>query len=145
MYCYKCGTKNFDQSNFCYKCGRNISYLKKKKNSKPCSANFLKLFAYNSLIKSKNKYRNAYLVIVSAVLSVFFVTNLSVNFKHTLKYALSTLSQQNNTTFAITKAQTELAFRDVWCYVFLNIGFIFIIVCDIIIFLYTLGIKNTQK
>lgn len=146
MYCYKCGTKNFNRANFCYKCGTNISHLKNKNVIKPYTNNFLKLYAYNKIIRSKNKYRNAFFLVASAVLSVFFITNLSANFHSTLKYALSTLSSQKaNTTFALAKAQTELAFRDVWCYILLNLGFIFIFVCDIIIFLYTMNIKNKKK
>lgn len=146
MYCYKCGTKNHNSVNFCYKCGVSLSHLKKKKNIKLCSANFLKLFAYNKLIRSKNKYRNAYLLVASAVLSTFFVTTLGCNFKYTLNYALSTLPLYKiDTTFALTKAQSELAFRDVWCYIILSLAFGFIILCDTLIFIYTMRIKNNQK
>lgn len=146
MYCYKCGTKNFNRANFCYKCGTNISHLKNKNVIKPYTTNFLKLYAYNKIIRSKNKYRNTFFLVATAVLSVFFITNLSANFPSTLKYALSTSSSQKvNTTFTIAKAQTELAFRDAWCYILLDMGFIFIFVCDIIIFLYTINIKNKKK
>lgn len=146
MYCYKCGAKNHNDVNFCYNCGANVSHLKKKKNIKTSSNNFLKSFAYNKLVKSKNKYRNAYFLIVSAVLSTFFVTKLSTNFQHVLRYAIKISSMYgSNAPFNFVKAQSELAFRDVWCYIFLAIGFILIIVCDIIIFSYTLRIKSKRK
>ena len=126
MRCIRCNTKNSDNANYCYKCGESFHRINKEefRHNIPIEKKFsFKKYVYKSIILSKNKYRNIFILLSVMVLCSVLSLPLLKGLPQTFNSAMTLVEfGKNKLTEQFLKNQTEQLFRDI----FLRITFVFV-------------------
>ena len=149
MYCSNCGRKNNTTSHFCYFCGTKLKQpiinYKKLKNIK--NLNFFKRFVYTNFVLSEKKYLNFFLLASTFIVSLAFVTSLSLGITQNLSSTFINAKYKfyiGNNNFLV-KEELERTFRDVWIHLFLLILFLCIIILSLISAFYAFKLNLHKK
>lgn len=139
MICNNCGTENLDDMLYCKKCGAktNLYYKINQKNLIESLVNFkhkdnMSLFtkvAY-SVVTSRKKYINVFLLISAFVISIVFFTLSLSSLPAAFSKAVEVIYQGINDEYYI-----QTLWRDVWIRAIILILTLLLIIMLILIFL----------
>ena len=149
MYCSNCGRKNNTTSHFCYYCGSKLSQptLNYKNLKDVKNLNFFKKFVYTNFVLSEKKYLNFFLLASIFIISLAFITSLSIRIMEIFSSAFINAKYNfyiNNYT-GLVKKDLERTFRDVWIHLFLLIFFLIVMISALISAIYTFKLYFNKK
>ncbi len=146
MYCSSCNARNNNKAKYCYKCGKklqNIEFSRTNINKPVKKKISFQKFICSSLIFSKNRYRNTFIILASIVLCVALSIPLLKGIPESFNRAMALVNlASGHLDKRILKNQTELFFRDFFIRIILILLFWSNIFLSLVILFYAYILKR---